>query len=94
MEKTFEQEYENLIGGRETMGLSISDSRFATKYYKEGHKEGLLNAIKTSLSVNFGSESLALMKIIEKIDENEALQTIFEQRLKANTIDEVKRLFQ
>jgi predicted regulator of amino acid metabolism with ACT domain len=80
------------------MGLSIFDSRLATKYYREAinesKMEGLLNAIQTTLAVRFGSESLALMTIIKKIDKNEALQSLFEQILKANTIEEVKRFLQ
>ncbi|HLC15687.1 MAG TPA: hypothetical protein VJL89_05620 [Thermodesulfovibrionia bacterium] len=98
MEKAFEEEVKNQLGGKESMGLSPLDSPFARKIYLEGHKEGeingLLRSIQLNLTIRFGSESLAFMKLIEKIKDIERLQNILEHIIKADTIEEVKGLLQ
>jgi hypothetical protein len=102
MDKVYEEECIKLKGGREKMGLSIFDSRIATNFYsevreearREGKKKGLLEAIRLSLAVKFGSESLGVMPIIEKIEESETLKGLLEQILRANGLEEVKRYLQ
>jgi hypothetical protein len=93
-EKAFQEEVINITGGKEKMGLSPLDSPFARKFYLQGHKEGLINAIQLNIADKFGPDSLNLMPLIEKINEVERLQNILSQIIKAGTLDEIKGLLQ
>jgi hypothetical protein len=102
LEDNFEEELFNMLGGREKMKLSPLDSPVARKIYllgeekgeARGEKKGLLKAIKLSLTTKFSPESLSLMTIIDKIDNNERLNVLLEDILKTKSLDEVKALLQ
>jgi hypothetical protein len=101
-EKAFKEELMNITGGKEKMGLSPLDSPIAKTFYLQGHKEGheegkietLVDGIKSGLAIKFGSESLAIMPLIEKIDDSKRLRNILDQIFTAVTLDEIKGLLQ
>jgi hypothetical protein len=61
---------------------------------QEGVREGLLSGIEVTLEIKFGSEGLTLVPEITQIDDVELLKKIQSGIRHANTIDEVRAIYQ
>ena len=59
---------------------------------KEGLKEGLYNTLSLVLDMKFGTDGIALMEKVRKIDSIERLETIIKTIKTAKKIDEIKKL--
>jgi predicted transposase YdaD len=59
---------------------------------KEGMKEGLYNTLSLVLEMKFGTDGVALMEKVRKIDSMERLETIRDTAKLTNSIKEIENL--
>jgi hypothetical protein len=90
LEASFRQELEQYEQERQ-MPYVTSLERMAKQ---EGVREGLLSGIEVTLEIKFGSEGLTLVPEITQIDDVELLKKIQSGIRHANTIDEVRAIYQ
>lgn len=62
----------------------------AEKLHQEGLQEGLLAGLRTSLTLRFGAEGLALMPRIETIHDPKRLQRLLERILEVDDLEPLR----
>ncbi|KJU84719.1 hypothetical protein MBAV_003087 [Candidatus Magnetobacterium bavaricum] len=73
-------------------GLAKGEKKGQKEGQKEGQKKGLLEGIELALDIKFGSDGLALMMKIKKIDSLSTLKKIKEHIRKTSNIGELGKL--
>jgi predicted transposase YdaD len=90
LEAEFWQEYRDFEASK-SMQYVTSVERFGIQ---KGKQEGLLKGISLGLKLKFGSQRQNLLPEIEQIEDVSLLESILEAIETANTIDELRSLYQ
>ena len=61
---------------------------------QQGMQQGLLAGIELGLELKFGSEGLRILPEVSKVEDVDVLRAIHEGLKRANTVDELRRIYQ